>query len=449
MDILVVGTGYVGLVTGTCLAEMGHRVICLDINQDKIDDLNAGIIPIYEPGLDEMLNRNRLSNRLFFTTDYEKGVHQSTVCFITVDTPISADGSANLAQVEAAVLSIAKHMNEDKILVIKSTVPVGTTLRLKHLIKNYLEKEKNQFSVEVVSNPEFLKEGNALQDCLKPDRIILGLDSENALETMKEIYAPFMINHERLLIMDSASAEITKYAANMMLATRISVMNEIAEFCEKTGANIEKVRKGIGSDHRIGYNFLYAGVGFGGSCLPKDLRAFRNHASQLGVQTEILDAVEQVNLKQKRKMASKIRHYFEEKGEFGEKTCAILGLSFKPDTDDLREAPALVLIEELLKNKISCRVYDPVAMPKAKLLLHSDKIYFAKSEEDAAFKADALVLMTEWKQFRFLDFAKIIPLMKGRAFFDGRNQYSGEKMAQMGFDYISIGKEALKMCCNL
>lgn len=441
MDILVVGTGYVGLVTGTCMAEMGHKVICIDINKQKIDDLKQGKVPIFEPGLEEMLRRNQAAKRLHFSIDYDEALARSFVCFITVDTPISAAGTANLSQLDAALTTIAEKMVEKKIIVLKSTVPVGTAEHAKRIISNILESRGVEIPFEVISNPEFLKEGNAINDCLKPDRVVIGVESEEALEIMREIYAPFMISRERLIIMDIKSAEITKYAANMMLALRISFMNELSEYCEKMDANIDKVRLGIGSDHRIGYHFLYAGVGFGGSCLPKDIKAFKAHAEHNEIPVDIVQAIDAANERQKRKMFKKIKDYFSDLGGLKGKTFAILGLSFKPDTDDMREAPSLTLIDDLKKSGASCRLFDPVASGKAKEILEpSPFIYFAESEEDAAIGADAIVLITEWKQFRFLDFEKIIPSMKGRAFFDGRNQQNPEKIIQLGLDYISIGK---------
>jgi UDPglucose 6-dehydrogenase len=444
MDILIVGTGYVGLVTGTCMAEMGHHVICLDIDQEKITKLNEGKIPIYEPGLQEMLIRNRDAGRLHFSIDYRHSVQNSTVCFIAVDTPLNEEGKANLDFVEKASMSIAEFMDQPKLIIIKSTVPVGTANFVKRKIQEILEKRSISFQFDVVSNPEFLKEGSAVQDCMKPDRVIIGVETEDAAERMKEIYAPFMLNHERILFMDVASAEVTKYAANIMLASRISLMNELAGYCERTGANIDKVRVGIGSDERIGYHFLYAGAGFGGSCLPKDIKALKSHASTLGYETPIIDAIDKVNQKQKKVLLMKMKRYYEDFGGLKGKIFGILGLSFKPDTDDLREAASLVLIHDLLKEGAYLRVFDPVAMPKAKKLFEkNDSIKFARDEMDAGQGVDAMVLITEWKQFRFLDFQELLKRMKGRAFFDGRNQYAQEKMHKFGFDYISIGKKAL------
>lgn len=440
MDILVVGVGYVGLVTGTCLAEMGHHVICLDINEQKIELLEQGIIPIYEPGLEEMVKRNIKAKRLTFTTDYSFAVKNSKVFFIAVDTPISPDGGANLSAIKKAAASLAEQMEDYKIFANKSTVPVGTAQLVKDVIQSVLEKRDLRIEFDVVSNPEFLKEGNAVNDFMKPDRVIIGTDSARAAALMQEIYTPFMLSHERLIVMDIPSAEMTKYAANAMLALRISFMNELAGLCELTNADINKVRKGIGSDKRIGYHFLYAGAGFGGSCLPKDIQALRHHADELSYETPILDAIHEVNHLQKQILPWKLKNYFEDKEGIEGKIIGILGLSFKPDTDDMREAPSLILIDYLLSQNVSLRLYDPVAMENAKKLIPSSPhVTWCHDEVDAAKGAHALVLMTEWKQFRFLDFAKIQSVMKGRLFLDGRNQYPSQEIAKKGFDYVGIG----------
>lgn len=439
MKILVVGAGYVGLVTGTCLAEMGHNVICLDINEKKIAMLNQGIIPIYEPGLEEMVKRNVKSKRLHFTTDYVEGVKESLVCILAVDTPSREDGQANLQYLKNAATSIAELAEDYKIIVNKSTVPVGTAHEIASLIRLTLSKRQKFVEFDVVSNPEFLKEGSAINDFMKPDRVIIGADNVRVAAIMKEIYSPFMLNHDRLLIMDVLSAEMAKYAANAMLATRISFMNELAGLCEKNGADINKVRKSIGSDRRIGYDFLYAGAGFGGSCLPKDIRAIRAQARALGHPTPLFDAVLEINQNQKQIIGHKIKTYYDKEPLNG-KTFAIWGLSFKPETDDMREAPSLVLIDQLLEENAKLRLFDPVAMDQArKILGNHPNLAWCQDEMDAVRGADGVILMTEWKQFRFLDFSTVLSLMKGKAFFDGRNQYTPSEMAMKGFDYISIG----------
>lgn len=440
MEILMVGTGYVGLVTGACFAEMGHSVTCLDIDESKVDLLKKGYIPIFEPGLEELVKRNIKQNRLRFTTNYAEGVASATVCFIAVPTPSNADGSCDTSYVASAARQIAAHMDEYKIVVDKSTVPVGTAHFVAKILKEELEKRGLAIPFDVVSNPEFLKEGAAVQDCLKPDRIIIGTDSQKAEEILREIYSPFILSHDKILTMDILSAEMTKYAANAMLATRISFMNEIAEICKQVGANVNEVRKGIGSDSRIGYSFLYPGVGYGGSCFPKDIRALIATAKQVGCEPSLLEAVDAINVKQKRVLGQKINQYFKPQGGVKGKTIAIWGLSFKPDTDDMREAPSLPFIEDLLKEGARLRLFDPVAMPNAKKILgESSQIIWCNDEFDAAEGADAIALLTEWKQFRLVDFRPVKKKMKGIAFFDGRNQYRPIEMKTKGFDYIAIG----------
>lgn len=441
MKILIIGTGYVGLVTGACFAEMGHHVTCLDIDHQKIDQLKRGHIPIFEPGLEEIVKRNVQAGRLDFTTDYAEGVNAALLCFIAVPTPTTLDGSADLSYVKAAASKIAEHMDDYRVIVNKSTVPVGTAAIVSEIIECSLKQRKVDFEFDVVSNPEFLKEGDAINDFMKPDRIVIGVSNERVIGIMQELYSSFNLNHERILIMDAVSAEMTKYAANAMLATRISFMNELAGLCELVGADINKIRKGIGSDTRIGYAFLYAGAGYGGSCFPKDIKALRATGDQYNYEMPLIDAVEEVNQRQKNLIGQKIQHYFSLHGGLKNKTIAVWGLAFKPGTDDMREAPALTLIHFLLQAGVKVRLFDPISMEKAKKLLPANgQIYWAENESDAAFSADAIALMTEWKQFRFLDFDKILELMNGQAFFDGRNQYHSEEMATKGFDYLCIGK---------
>ena len=437
MQILMVGTGYVGLVTGACFAEMGHMVTCLDINKEKIEMLQKGQVPIYEPGLDELVKRNLQHKRLKFTTDYAKSVAAAKVCFIAVPTPSRLDGSCDISYVEAAAREIAKHMNGYKIIVNKSTVPVGTAFRVHAVIR---EERGSHADFDVVSNPEFLKEGAAVQDCLKPDRIIIGANAIKPIEVLKEIYSSFTLSHDRILVMDILSAEMTKYAANAMLALRISFMNEMADICKKVGANVNEVRKGIGSDARIGYSFLYPGVGYGGSCFPKDVRALIATAKEAGCNPLLLEATDAVNERQKKILGQKMIQYFASRGGVKNKTIGIWGLSFKPDTDDMREAPSLTFIEELLKEGAKVRLFDPVSIPNAKKILgDSSQITWCESEFEAATGADAVALLTEWKQFRLVDFQSVQSQMKGIAFFDGRNQYKPLDMKEKGFDYIAIG----------
>jgi len=442
MELLIVGTGYVGLVTGACFAEKGHTVTCLDIDQDKIEKLKQGIIPIYEPGLEEIVIRNIKLGRLKFTTDYKSAMSNATACFIAVPTPSNEDGSCNTSYVEDAARQIAEHMAGYCVLVNKSTVPVGTADRVKAVVNNVLERRKLQIPFDVVSNPEFLKEGAAIQDCLSPDRIVIGSDAAKGTEIMKKIYAPFIksSDSERLLLMDTRSAEMTKYAANAMLATRISFMNEIADICKKVGANVNEVRKGMGMDPRIGPSFLYPGVGYGGSCFPKDIRALMAIAKNAGTEPILLQATDLVNERQKKLLPQQMAHYFSHKGGLNGKTIAIWGLSFKPDTDDMREAPSLTVIDQLLKQGARLRLFDPVAMANAKKIMgNRPEIVWCSNEFEAAVGADAIALITEWKQFRFVDFKKIGTHMKGLALFDGRNQYRPIEIKHSGFDYISIG----------
>jgi UDPglucose 6-dehydrogenase len=439
MQILIIGTGYVGLVTGACFAEMGHTVMCLDINQAKIEQLQQGIIPIFEPGLEELVRRNMGQKRLFFTTDYQKGISFAKVCFIAVPTPSRDDGSCDTSYVESAARSVAKSMQEPLIVVNKSTVPVGTAALVTKCIEEELQKRGVHIAFDVVSNPEFLKEGAACLDCLKPDRIVIGANKSASIEVMKEIYSAFNVCRDRILTMDVLSAEMTKYAANAMLATRISFMNEMAQICRQVGANVNEVRKGIGSDSRIGYSFLYPGVGYGGSCFPKDVRALISKAKEVDVTPRILEAVDEVNNRQKKFLGQKMIQYFAKRGGVRNKTVAVWGLSFKPDTDDMREAPSLEFINQLLEEGARLRLFDPVAIPNAQALVKHPHVTWCEDPLDAVEGADAIALMTEWKQFRLVDFKPIKERMKGIAFFDGRNQYKPLDMKNRGFDYVSIG----------
>lgn len=437
----MIGAGYVGLVSGTCFAEMGHHVVCLDIDKTKIKALISGKIPIYEPGLQEMLQRNAAAGRLSFTSDYGEAVLRADVIFIAVDTPPLPTGEADTSRVDGVARTLGQLLQHYCIIATKSTVPVGTTLKIEEIIAAELTKRGVDIDFDVVSNPEFLKEGHAIADFMKPDRVIIGASSAKALTRMRDLYAPFMLNHERILAMDILSAELAKYASNAMLATRISFMNELAGLCESLGANVGSVRKAMGADTRIGHQFLYPGPGFGGSCLPKDIRALIAQGHACGTPLAILHAAHLANERQKRAMGHKIQRYFSKQGGVTGKTFGILGLSFKPDTDDMREAPSLTLIEDLLKEGAHLRLFDPIATARAKEVIDSSsQIVWCNSELEAAQGADALVLMTEWKQFRFLDFELILDHMVGRAFFDGRNQYSPEEMAKKGFDYISVGR---------
>ncbi len=443
MNILVIGTGYVGLVTGTCLSEMGNHVTCLDIDEEKIALLEQGEIPFYEPGLKDMVLFNKKAGRLTFTTSYEKGLKGTDICFIAVGTPEDETGAPNLSYLHMAALQVAAHMEKDVILVNKSTAPVGTAKNIGALVGQALKERGKALKVQVCSNPEFLKEGNAISDFMKPDRILIGADDPDVLGPMYELYKPFTLNHERILTMDTLSAEMSKYAANAMLACRISFMNEMATLCEASGADITKVRQGIGSDKRIGYDFLYAGAGWGGSCFPKDIAALRFAAKKKKIPSSLLDAVEAVNERQKNLLAEKIEAYFEEKGGLQGKTCAILGLAFKPGTDDMREAPSLTLIQSLMERGCQVNLFDPVAQNNARELLGSPHgTYWSADPYEAATGAHALILMTEWKSFRFLDFEKLKTLMACPAFFDGRNQYDPAEVASKGFDYTSIGRPA-------
>jgi UDPglucose 6-dehydrogenase len=439
LKISVVGTGYVGLVSGACLAEVGNDVLCLDLDQKKIKILNDGGIPIYEPGLQEMVQRNRKSGRLAFTTDIEQAVAFGTVQFIAVGTPPSEDGSADLQHVVAAARNIGRHMRDYRVIVDKSTVPVGTADKVRAAIAAELKQRGVEVDYSVVSNPEFLKEGAAVEDFMRPDRIVVGCDDERAMTIMRNLYAPFQRNHERVIAMDVRSAELTKYAANAMLATRISFMNEIANLAERLGADVECVRRGIGADPRIGYHFLYPGAGYGGSCFPKDVQALMRTAGEAGMKLLILDAVEAANALQKQVLAQKIVKRFG--ADLKGLTFALWGLAFKPNTDDLREAPSRVLVAELLARGASITAYDPVAMPEARHIYQAEsRVRFAESPLAAAEGADALAIVTEWKEFRSPDFQRLKQLLRTPAIFDGRNLYDPAEVRQNGLEYYPIGR---------
>jgi UDPglucose 6-dehydrogenase len=437
MKISVIGTGYVGLVTGTCLAEAGNHVMCLDVDPKKIDTLKAGGIPIYEPGLEAMVKRNVAAGRLFFTTDIEESVGYGEIQFIAVGTPPGEDGSADLQYVLSAARDIATHMQGYKVIIDKSTVPVGTADKVRKAVTEVLAQRGEQIDFDVVSNPEFLKEGAAVEDFMRPDRIIVGADSERAINYMRKLYRPFQRNHDRLIAMDIRSAELTKYAANAMLATRISFMNELANLAEVLGADIELVRRGIGSDPRIGYHFLYPGCGYGGSCFPKDVQALLRTAGEYDMPLKVLAAVEEANDHQKQRLFQKMAQHFA--GDLQGKRIAVWGLAFKPNTDDMREAPSLVLIKSLLDAGATVCAYDPVAMAEAKHLL-GDRIQYADGPLAAAKGADALAIVTEWQEFRSPDLAALKATMQQSNIFDGRNLYDPITMKEQGFTYTSIGR---------
>ncbi|MFA6313178.1 MAG: UDP-glucose/GDP-mannose dehydrogenase family protein [Sterolibacterium sp.] len=437
MKITVIGTGYVGLVGGACLAEVGNDVLCVDVSAEKISLLNEGGIPIYEPGLADMVAHNRSAGRLRFTTDIASAVAFGNILFIAVGTPPDEDGSADLQYVLAAARDIGRHMDGYKVVVDKSTVPVGTADKVDAAIAEVLRERGVEMAYSVVSNPEFLKEGAAVEDFMKPDRIIVGANDTRAVDLMRQLYAPFQRNHERLIIMDVRSAELTKYAANAMLATRISFMNELANLAEKLGADIELVRSGIGSDPRIGYHFLYSGCGYGGSCFPKDVQALIHTADEAGQSLQVLAAVKAANEAQKHVVPAKIVKRFG--ADLSGRRFAVWGLAFKPNTDDMREAPSRVLIDELLARGASLCAYDPVAMPEAQRI-YGTRIDYAANPQAALAGADALVIVTEWKEFRSPDFAAIEGSLKQPLIFDGRNLYDPAQLRAAGIEYHAIGR---------
>ena len=435
MNIAVVGTGYVGLVTGTCLAETGNHVICVDINKEKVKQMQSGAVPIYEPHLDQLFERNIKQGRLTFTTDLASAIEKAKIIFLALPTPPGEDGSADLSYILGVANDLGKIIKDYKVIVDKSTVPVGTADKVRKELKKHSSVE-----FDVVSNPEFLREGFAVDDFLKPDRVVIGTSSEKARKIMEELYKPYVRQGNPIIFMDEHSAELTKYAANAFLATKITFMNEIANLCEKLGADVDAVRIGIGSDARIGKRFLFPGIGYGGSCFPKDVQALAKSASEVNYDFKILDAVMSINEKQKTIILPKIKHYF--KGNLKGKQIALWGLSFKPDTDDIREAPALYIIEELLAHGASVTAYDPEAMANVKKSL-GDKITYAKDEYEALKGADALLIATEWSLFRTPDFDKVASLLANKVIFDGRNLYSPQQMKELGFYYSSIGRETI------
>ncbi|MFH1159620.1 MAG: UDP-glucose/GDP-mannose dehydrogenase family protein [bacterium] len=441
MKIAIVESGYVGLVTGTCFAEVGIDVICVDIDKKKIDNLKQGIIPIYEPGLEEMVHRNMKKDRLNFTTSIKEALVDCEVIFSAVGTPPDEDGSADLQYVLGVASDVGKHMEDYILIVTKSTVPVGTAEKVRKAIQDQLDKRKVKLEFDVASNPEFLKEGAAIDDFLKPDRIVVGCDSPRAEKLMSAIYKPFTLNGHPVIFMDIVSAEMTKYAANSMLATKISFMNDMANLCEIVGANINLVRQGIGSDSRIGRKFIYPGVGYGGSCFPKDVKALVKTAKEYGYPLRVLQAVEAVNDDQKLVMFNKIKKHF--KGNLKGKTIALWGLSFKPQTDDMREAPSLVMIKHFKEAGAKVKAYDPVAMEEAKRIL-GNGIEFSQDQYDALIDADCLLMVTEWPEFKFPNWNVAKKLLKKPVVFDGRNIYDANEMKQKGFAYYCIGVDTLK-----
>lgn len=437
MKIAIVGTGYVGLVSGTCFAEMGTEVYCVDVDAQKIANLNQGILPIYEPGLEEMVQRNRKAGRLHFLTDLAACLNKVEVVFSAVGTPPDEDGSADLKYVLEVAHTVGKYMEKYLTIVTKSTVPVGTAHKVRLAIQEELDKRHSNLTFDVASNPEFLKEGAAVKDFLSPNRIVVGVESTRAKDLMTRLYRPFLLNNFRVIFMDVPSAEMTKYAANAMLATRISFMNDIANLCEIVGADVNMVRKGIGTDERIGHHFLYPGCGYGGSCFPKDVKALVKTASDHGYPMRILQAVEAVNESQKSILFRKLEHYFQ--GDLKGKRIAVWGLAFKPETDDMREAPSLVVIQKLIESGCQVTAYDPIAIPESRRRI-GDAVRYAKDIYDAVVDADALLLITEWKEFRMPSWAAIKKLMANPLVVDGRNIYDPKEMEEYGFEYHCIGR---------
>ncbi len=440
MKTIIIGTGYVGLVTGTCFSESGIDVVCVDIDQDKIEKLRQGIIPIYEPGLEPMVKRNLEKKRLTFSTSLKENMPDTEAIFIAVGTPPGEDGSADLKHVLGAAREIGMYLDSYMVVVTKSTVPIGTSKKVKEAIQSELDKRGVTVEFDVASNPEFLKEGAAVEDFLKPNRIILGVESEQARKIMNRLYHPFLLNGHPIIYMDIPSAEMTKYAANCMLATKISFMNDLANLCELVGADITAVRKGIGSDPRIGSKFIFAGIGYGGSCFPKDVKALIKTALDMGYPLEIVQAVENVNIRQKEVIIGKIHAHFG--GDLKGKVFGLWGLSFKPNTDDIREAPALTIIDKLLEAGASVKAYDPVAMEETRKVT-GDRVEFGRDLYDALIDANALILATEWSEFRIPNFKLLSKIMKEKIIFDGRNIYDPAEVAENGFTYYGIGRNVM------
>lgn len=441
MRVAIFGTGYVGLVTGTCLAEVGHDVVCVDIDQAKVDGLNNGVIPIYEPGLEPMVKANHAAGRLRFTTDAAQAVAHGDVIFIAVGTPPDEDGSADLQYVLAVARTVGEHLDRPAVIVDKSTVPVGTADKVRTAIANALAARNVAIAFDVVSNPEFLKEGAAVEDCMRPDRIVIGSDNPRAVERLRRLYAPFNRNHDRIVVMDVRSAELTKYAANAMLATKISFMNEIANIAEKVGADVEMVRQGIGSDPRIGWHFIYPGAGYGGSCFPKDVQALARTAQQHGHAPTLLNAVEAVNDHQKGHLFELMQRHYGGTEALRGKTIAVWGLAFKPNTDDMREASSRRLLQQLWKAGVKAQAYDPEAMEETRRIFgERDDLVLCSSADEALRDADALVVVTEWKQFRSPDFARLKARLHDGVIFDGRNLYEPGEVENAGLAYYGIGR---------
>ena len=437
MNIGIIGSGYVGLVAAACFSEMGNEVTCVDVDENKISNLKNGIIPIYEPGLESLVKNNQSKKRLLFTTNINDALSNSEIIFIAVGTPMGDDGSADLQYVLNVAESIGNNMSHHLIVVDKSTVPVGTADKVRNVIQDCLRKRNSELTFDVVSNPEFLKEGAAIKDFMHPDRVVVGSNNEESFDKMKELYSPFTVSSDRFISMDIRSAEMTKYAANAMLATKISFINEISNICERVGADVNHVRKGIGSDSRIGYKFIYPGCGYGGSCFPKDVKALINISSTVNYSPNLITAVEKVNDQQKQVLFSKVKNHFGE--NLSDLKFAIWGLSFKPETDDMREAPSIPLINSLLSSGASVNAYDPQAINEAKFYLEDLEVKYFDSKYDALLDVDALILVTEWKEFRSPDFKRMLNHMRGNVFIDGRNQFNKEKMLSNGFNYFQIG----------